>query len=130
MPPFRWPKVEHDLALCKEVVAERPVRPEDWEIIASSLSVIFSTTESQVHLKGRSCREHLDLLVKKFKADEKNALKRSGTEEDYTELTQLLEDITSYLNDMSKPSRNKENKDEELNSNSSDEERDEDIFKG
>ena len=46
MSPFRWPKVEHNIALCKEVVAERPMRPEDWEIIASSRSVIFPTTEN------------------------------------------------------------------------------------
>ena len=66
MAPFRWPKPEHDVALCKEVVAERPNRPEDWEVIASNLSTIFSTNENKVSFRGRGCREHLDLLLKKF----------------------------------------------------------------
>ena len=76
MAPFRWPKVEHDIALCKEIIAVRPKRPEEWESVASSLSVVFSTDEIPVCLRGRACREHLDLLIKKFKADEKAALKR------------------------------------------------------
>ena len=64
MAPFPYPKVEHDVALCKQVIAERPVKPDDWEIVSSTLFVVFSTKENQVRLKGRSCREHLDLLIK------------------------------------------------------------------
>ena len=76
MSPFRWPKFEHDIALCKEVIALRPKRAEEWDTLALALSVIFSTGDNMVSLKGRACREHLDLLLKKFKADEKAALKR------------------------------------------------------
>ena len=77
MSPFRWPKLEHDIALlCKEVIAFRPKRAEKWDTLALALSVIFSTEDNTVSLKGRACREHLDLLLKKFKADERAALKR------------------------------------------------------
>lgn len=76
MSPFRWPKVEHDIALCKEVIASRPKKAEEWETIATVLSDIFSTDEVPVVLKARACREHLDLLLKKFRANEKVALKR------------------------------------------------------
>ena len=76
MSPFRWPKLEHDIALCKEVIALRPKIAEEWDTLALALSVIFSTGDNMVSLKGRACWEHLDLLLKKFKADEKAALKR------------------------------------------------------
>ena len=71
MPPFRWPKVEHDLALVKEYTESRPSKPDEWDEVAKRLSVVF-----QSKVKGRGCREHLDLLIKKHKADEKKALKR------------------------------------------------------
>ncbi len=70
-PSFRWPKLVHDIALLKEVVAERPMKAETWDSVADTLSVLFG-----VIVSGRGCREHLDLLVKKFKADEQKALKR------------------------------------------------------
>ena len=79
---FRWPKVEHDLALVKEYTESRPSKPDELDEVAKRLSVVF-----QSEVKGRGCREHLDLLIKN---------KRSGTEEDYSELVQLLEDVTTY----------------------------------
>lgn len=71
MAPFRWPKVEHDLALVKEYTESRPSKPDEWDEVAKRLSVVF-----QSEVKGRGCREHLDLLIKKHKAHEKKALKR------------------------------------------------------
>ena len=73
MPPFRWPKVEHDLALVKEFTELRPSKPEEWDRLVKRLSAVFN---SEVQLSGRGCREHLDLLIKKHKANEKKALKR------------------------------------------------------
>lgn len=55
MSPFRWPKVEHDIALCKEVIALRPKRAELWDTLALALSVIFSTEDNTGSLKGRAC---------------------------------------------------------------------------
>ena len=71
MAPFRWPKVEQDLELEKEVVEERSCNPEGWDAVASRLSVLFEAA-----LKGRGCKEHMELLLKKFKAEDRKALKR------------------------------------------------------
>ena len=120
MPPFRWPECRHDIALAKEVVANRPYRPLDWESIAEALGGHFSTVERPVRLSGRACKDRLNLLLAKHKADDAKGLKRhvavlrcvnmhvnpfqflirSGTEEDYTELMELLDDISSYMHDV------------------------------
>ena len=48
MAPFRWPNVQNDLALAKEVATRKPDAHTDWEQIASILSQAFSTTEKNV----------------------------------------------------------------------------------
>lgn len=120
MPQFRWPELKHDVLLAKEVAASRPSKPVDWEAIAGTLSVIFSTEEKAIDLKGRGCRERMERLLEKFKSEDSKSLKRlvtcslvciwfhfehgvisrSGTEEDYSELTQLLQDIAEYQRDV------------------------------
>ena len=74
MPGFRW-EVNHDIALALEVVSKRPQKPADWINLAEALGKSFST-ENPVQLKGRGCKERLDLLLKKYKDDDKKALKR------------------------------------------------------
>ena len=100
MPIFRWPELLNDIALAKDVMSFSPEKPCDWEAIATTLSALFSTDDKPVILKGRGCRKHTDLLIKRFKEEDAKSLKRSGTEEDYTELCQLLEDISSNLRDF------------------------------
>lgn len=39
-------------------------------------------------------------LISKYPEEDKKALKRSGTEEEYSELNQLLEDINTFRKDM------------------------------
>ena len=73
---FRWPLLFHDLALAKEVVFKRPQRHTDWEDISIILSDLFSTEEKAVDIKGRACRERLDLLLKKYKEEDAKSLKR------------------------------------------------------
>ena len=75
MPGFRW-EVPNDTALAAEVVSKRPQKPADWMDIADALSKSFSTEEKPVQLKGRGCREWMDLLLKKYRDDDKKALKR------------------------------------------------------
>ena len=55
----------HDIAFLKEVVAEQPMKAETWDSVIETISALFG-----VIVGGQACREHLDLLVKKFKADE------------------------------------------------------------
>ena len=77
MGPFRWPMLQNDVDLAKEVVATRPEKSSDWDNIASRLNPIFSLTNGKaVELKGRSCRERMERLLKKYKADDSAALKR------------------------------------------------------
>ncbi len=77
MSPFRWPMLQHDIDLAKEVVGNRPEKPCDWDNIASRLNPVFSLTIGKpVELKGRSCRERLERLLKKYTADEALALRR------------------------------------------------------
>ena len=76
MAPFRWPELWHDVALATEVAARRPTRPQDWDEIAQALSEAFSTQEKPVQLKGRGCRERMDLLLKKYKDNDAKALKK------------------------------------------------------
>ena len=114
MPQFRWLTVGHDITLACEVTAFHPSKPSDWEAIAATLSSTFYTDERLGELKGRGCRERLNRLVEKFRADDTRSLKDksivfersqytaclhefgSGTEEDYDELNQLLQDIFEY----------------------------------
>ena len=70
MAPFRWPKTEHDLMLCKEVAARNPQSPNDWEKIAET-----SSPEKPVRIKCQGCRERLERLLQKHEEDKK-ALKR------------------------------------------------------
>ena len=76
MGPFRWPKVDQDIALCKEIIARRFTKPDDWEDIAEFLSNLFTTENKPVQIKGRGCGERSELLVKKYMtSEERKALK-------------------------------------------------------
>ena len=121
MPQFRWSEVQNDIILAREVAAKRPSKLIDWESIAKTLSAAFTTSSRPVHLKGRGCKERMDRLLAKFSSDDTQSLKRyydrnnilayynnlllllnirSGTEEEYMELTQLLQDISDYQRDV------------------------------
>lgn len=78
MPSFRWPAIQHDIALAKEVISKRPKGAGEWDIIASSLNEAFSTEDKSVCLKGRGCRDRINRLVEKYRSEEKRSLKRCG----------------------------------------------------
>ena len=75
MPGFRWEMV-HDLALAKEVAARRPEKPVGWIEIADILNFMFNTDEKPVLLKGRGCKDRMDLLLKKYKDEDSKSLKK------------------------------------------------------
>ena len=111
--------------LATEAAARRPKCTADGEEIAQRLLTEFSTENRAVKLTGRACREHLDCLIAKYVEKDKKALKnlvqkqfiicfqkqdsprrnniylvnRSGTEEKYGQLSQLLEDIYNFRKD-------------------------------
>ena len=74
MAPFIWPNTLHDIALAREVAANRPHKPQDWDAIADTLSKDFSTEDKQ--LNGRACKNRLYLLISKYKAEDARSLKR------------------------------------------------------
>ena len=77
MPQFRWPALFYDIALAREVASCRPNKSEDWEDIARTLSVAFSTLNKPVELKGRGCRERMGRLLDKLRSEDSLSLKRS-----------------------------------------------------
>ena len=76
MPNFRWPLLQHDISLAKEVVSRRPEKTNDWDMIAKELSKNFSMPDKPVVLKGRACKDRLELLVKKYRDEDARALRR------------------------------------------------------
>ena len=76
MPQFRWPEVAHDISLAKEVASRRPAKSTDWEAIADLLSSMFATPSRPVQLKGRGCKDRMDRLIQKFRAEDAQSLKR------------------------------------------------------
>ena len=74
MPCFRWPETRRDVDLAKEVAAHRPSKTLDWEQIAATLSEKFASEDKPVELKGRGCRERLERMLDKYKADDAKAL--------------------------------------------------------
>ena len=76
MPGFRWPYIAQDIALATEVAAVRPNKLTDWEAIAKTLTSLFSTTDKHVSLKGRGCKDRMDLLLRKYREEDSKSLKR------------------------------------------------------
>ena len=76
MPRFWWPDLEHHLALAREVISCRPSKLQDWEEITAKLSKVFSSEDKPVELRGRGCRERMNRLLDKFKAEDSKSLKQ------------------------------------------------------
>ena len=76
MPQFRWPELFHNIALAREVVGQRPSKSADWEAIADVLSSMFTVPSRPVKLKGRGCKDRMDRLIQKFRAEDSQSLKR------------------------------------------------------
>ncbi|XP_067035116.1 uncharacterized protein [Acropora muricata] len=100
MSPFRWPLPKHDIMLAKEYAARKPDKIDEWDSIALVLSSEFRTEDKPIVLTGRACKERLRRLLDKYKDDDKKSLRKSGSEEEFNELHQLLEDINAYQRDM------------------------------
>ena len=58
------------------MTANKPEKPAEWEAIATRLSMVFSSEEKTVHLKGRGCKNRMELLLAKYKAEDARNLKR------------------------------------------------------
>ena len=75
MPPFRW-HLKHELALLKELTANKPATAKDWATTWKSVSNGINQAVS-VATSPRSCRDHFNnALVSKFHKDNRESLKR------------------------------------------------------
>ncbi|KAK8763971.1 hypothetical protein V5799_033421 [Amblyomma americanum] len=85
--------LQMDIALLLEVQASDPFRnPEQWDLIALRLRETLG-----INCSSRGVHERLDLLVSRYAANDRKNLQKSGTEEEYTERDQLLQDIIGLV---------------------------------
>ena len=66
---FRW-TVQQGVDLLREVVANRPETTAEWLAIANHLMAHWELT-SEKHLTARAVREHTELLLQKYKENDR-----------------------------------------------------------
>ncbi|CAH3185724.1 unnamed protein product, partial [Porites lobata] len=92
-----WTK-DHDLLLCREVLSVNPYsakknsneRGRLWDRISANLN---STSDVYFSVTKRSVRDHIAVLIKKYKKKMKDEEKASGINPEPTELEQALAEI-------------------------------------
>ncbi|KAH7932800.1 hypothetical protein HPB49_003219 [Dermacentor silvarum] len=85
--------LKDDVAMLTEVQTSDPFRhSEQWEEIAWRLRDVLKKP-----FTARCVRERLNLLLSRHLANDRRNQKKSGTEEEYTERDQLLQDILSLI---------------------------------
>ncbi|CAN7990927.1 unnamed protein product [Ixodes hexagonus] len=88
--------VIEDLCLLREIVGRNPfAAPERWPEILNSL-----VAASGRDFTMRAIRERADLLLGYFRQQDTVQLRRSGTEEQYTEKDQLLQEISDLAREF------------------------------
>ncbi|KAG9397930.1 hypothetical protein AC1031_016348 [Aphanomyces cochlioides] len=95
---FRF-KASTDVDLLREVMRIQPFAAEygqtgrRWE----QLSVCMCEIHGEGAVTAYSCRRRFEDLVENFKNETMNSLRASGTDEEYTEREQLLQDIVDLV---------------------------------
>lgn len=87
----------HDILLLKQIISDPPflgshgTTEKKWESCCAELR------RSGIDIEPRTARDRFMLLMKKFKHDEIESLKKSGTNEEFTEKTSLLGDLAMLM---------------------------------
>ncbi|CAB0017458.1 unnamed protein product, partial [Nesidiocoris tenuis] len=85
-----------DIVMLKEVLAENPFGDTArWAAVRAKLVQV-----SQKEFSARAVRDRAGLLIKQFAASERIILRKSGTEEEYTERDRLLEEVKVLHNEF------------------------------
>ncbi|KAG0433853.1 hypothetical protein HPB47_019540 [Ixodes persulcatus] len=85
-----------DILLLREVLAVNPfVNSSRWDTVAANLHQALGRNFSV-----RGVRDRCDLLLGLFKRDDRTNLRKSGTEEQYTEKEQLLQDVADLAREF------------------------------
>ncbi|KAK8787107.1 hypothetical protein V5799_023122 [Amblyomma americanum] len=88
-------RIDEDLLLLQEVVAQNPFQsPENWTAV---LKNVFAVGRE---LTLRAIKDRTELLVGYFRQEDRANLRKSGTEEQYTERDQLLQEISDMARDV------------------------------
>ncbi|XP_070392947.1 uncharacterized protein [Dermacentor albipictus] len=86
-------RIDEDLCLLREVAAADPYQnPAAWEEILRNLMLAVMR-----EFTIRAIKERVDLLVGYFRQQDNVNLRRSGTEEQYGEREQLLQEISDLM---------------------------------
>lgn len=96
---FVWTPL-HNLYLLREVVAHRPLSTPQWLSISITLSERFKQP-----ITFRNCKEHTEKLLQHYKSENYKALKKSGSDEELTEMKTLLQDIIDFNRDDNERAR-------------------------
>ncbi|KAH6947449.1 hypothetical protein HPB50_019038 [Hyalomma asiaticum] len=89
--------VHDDIALLREVTNINPFRdPTPWSTVAENLSVFVGRS-----FTPRAAKERCDRLMSQHVNDDRTNLRKSGTEEEYDEKAQLLDEIVELAKESS-----------------------------
>ncbi|CAN7943881.1 unnamed protein product, partial [Ixodes hexagonus] len=95
-PQRRRFRVVEDLLLLREIAARNPYAdPQRWVDILNSL-----TTAIGREFTVRAVRERADLLLGYFRQQDTANLRKSGTEEQYAEKEQLLQEVSDLAREF------------------------------
>ena len=91
----------HDLLLCQEVICVNPYsakkkslqRSALWQKIADNLNVV---KDPHFNVEKRSVRDHIGILVQRFKRQQAQELRESGISPERTELDAAIEQIIAF----------------------------------
>lgn len=101
--------VEYELMLLRQAICDRPFDAEWgnsdslWKKVAESLKIAGLKAET------RTFRDHFNKMVKDYRLQERVSRKKSGTNEEYTEMEQLLTEILEIMNSKKENIKQKKN---------------------
>ncbi|XP_064467911.1 uncharacterized protein LOC135378748 isoform X2 [Ornithodoros turicata] len=83
-------RINEDVRLLQEVVSSRPFeRPDKWDVV---LRNVEHAVKRKLTMRG--IKDRVDLLIGYFRQQDGVNLRKSGTEEQYAERKQLLEEVS------------------------------------
>ena len=97
---FRF-DVRSDIALLKEVQSILPFQAghgkvqEAWNDVSQNINSFLD--DNQPKTTGPSCKHHFDDLLEAYRKDNMEALRASGTDEEYDERQQLLDGLSEMV---------------------------------
>ncbi|RHY07275.1 hypothetical protein DYB30_006827 [Aphanomyces astaci] len=89
-----------ELAILREAIRVEPFAADHGELLARWTLVAAAVAEQEPRVTPRAAREHVHMLLKKFKADDQAQRLSSGTAEEVTEKVQLLQDIAMRMDEV------------------------------